>query len=94
MYRRLFSYLAPHRKRFALALAAMVVFGASDGCIPLLLKYVLDDVFVSHRIERLWLLIGSAVFTGDNPGFIRVHPAVSFDAGRTAKSSRIFAIRL
>ena len=58
LYFRLLSYLRDHRGAISIALGAMVVFGASDGAIPLLLKHFLDEVFVSRNEERLWLLVG------------------------------------
>ncbi|MCL4147258.1 UNVERIFIED_CONTAM: hypothetical protein GTU68_008329 [Idotea baltica] len=57
MYSRLLQYLKPHKRRFFAALGAMALFGATDGCIPLLLKHILDDVFVSHREDKLWVLV-------------------------------------
>ncbi len=37
----------------------MVIFGASDGAIPYLLKHVLDDVFGAGSREMLWFLVGA-----------------------------------
>ncbi|NDC37010.1 MAG: ATP-binding cassette domain-containing protein [Proteobacteria bacterium] len=44
-YRRVLSYLAPYRRQFGLALVCLVIFGATDGGVPFLVKHVLDDVF-------------------------------------------------
>lgn len=46
-YRRLVAYLKPYTGRFVVALILMVAFGATDGAVPFLVKYVLDGVF-SH----------------------------------------------
>ncbi|MCB0322008.1 MAG: ATP-binding cassette domain-containing protein [Bdellovibrionales bacterium] len=58
VYRRLLSYLTPYRKTFFLALGAMVMYGATDGAVPYLLKRVLDDVFGSQNETMLLYLVG------------------------------------
>jgi subfamily B ATP-binding cassette protein MsbA len=55
VYRRLVVYLRPYRGSFALALFCMVIFGASDGVVPFLVKSVLDGVFQEKREEYLYL---------------------------------------
>ncbi len=62
--RRLLGYLHPHRKRFFLALGTMVIFGATDGAVPFVLRYVLDDIFGSHDKNMLWLLVSMIVLFG------------------------------
>ena len=65
---RIFSFLKPQLKTFSLALLCMVLFGASDGALPLLIKQFLDGVFSSKDSTLLWMLpllvTGLAVFRG------------------------------
>ncbi len=56
MYRRIFKYLRPHYRKFWAALAFMVVFGATDGVVPFLVKYILDGVFTQRDEKLLWIL--------------------------------------
>lgn len=55
-YARVLGYVRPYRKSFAGALACMVVFGASDGAVPFLVKHVLDGVFAERDENLLYLL--------------------------------------
>ena len=55
-YRRLGSYLSPYKKQFAAAIAFMVLFGASDGAIPFLIKHILDGIFAEQQRSLLYLL--------------------------------------
>lgn len=68
IYRRLLRYLVPYQKRFGLALGAMVLYGATDGVIPFLMKSVLDDIFGDRNEMALKLLpiflVIFAVFRG------------------------------
>lgn len=54
-YRRMLSYLRPYRSQFSLALLALIIFGATDGGVPFLVKHVLDDVF--NRGDRSLLVV-------------------------------------
>ncbi|RMG39494.1 MAG: ATP-binding cassette domain-containing protein [Candidatus Dadabacteria bacterium] len=54
--RRILSYLKPYRRLFTAALLCMVVYGATDGVIPFLVKHTLDGVFVNHNKDLLYLL--------------------------------------
>jgi subfamily B ATP-binding cassette protein MsbA len=56
MYKRLLQYLKPHRRYFVGALLCMVVFGATDGIVPFLVKYILDGVFTKRDEQLLWIL--------------------------------------
>ena len=60
-YKRLLRYLRPYRGRFALALLAMSLYGATDGAVPYILKRVLDDVFSSHNKSLLEQLVVTIV---------------------------------
>ena len=57
VYRRLLGYLRPYRARFATALLAMSMYGATDGAVPYILKRVLDDIFGSQNVHMLWTLV-------------------------------------
>ncbi len=61
MYRRILRYLRPHKKGFTLALVCMVAFGATDGFVPFLIKYLLDGVFTQEKKDLLWLLPASII---------------------------------
>ncbi len=56
IYRRVLSFLRPYRSTFIVALAAMVIFGASDGGVPFLVKYTLDRIFSEQNRTYLYLL--------------------------------------
>ena len=63
VYRRLLCYLKPYRSRFALAMLAMVVYGSTDGLVPIILKKILDDIFGARDENILWfLVIGIVIF--------------------------------
>jgi len=61
IYLRLLAYLRPYRARFLCALAAMAVYGATDGAIPYVLKRVLDDIFGAQNERMLWLLVWTII---------------------------------
>jgi subfamily B ATP-binding cassette protein MsbA len=56
MYKRILAFLKPHKAPFLLAILCMVVFGATDGAVPFLVKYVLDGVFEAKDKTLLWVL--------------------------------------
>lgn len=58
MYKRIIRYLKPHRRQFWAALLLMVVFGATDGVVPFLVKYILDGIFTERNETLLWVLPG------------------------------------
>jgi subfamily B ATP-binding cassette protein MsbA len=68
VYRRLLRYLVPHKKKFFLALGAMIVYGATDGVVPYLLKRILDDVFGSRDQGMLYnlvlIIVGFSIIRG------------------------------
>lgn len=61
MYRRILGYLKPHKRYFWAALAMMIVFGATDGVVPFLVKRILDDIFTNRDATMLWILPGVIV---------------------------------
>ncbi len=56
LYRRVLKHLRPHRGTFFAALGCMVLYGASEGALPLLIKHVLDGVFDRRDEDFLKLL--------------------------------------
>ncbi|RME61725.1 MAG: ABC transporter ATP-binding protein [Candidatus Dadabacteria bacterium] len=64
--KKLLFYLAPYKLYLTVAVVCMALFGASEGVIPVLLRYVLDEVFQSHNQSLLYtlpfILIGFALF--------------------------------
>jgi len=52
-YRRVLRYLAPYKRQFAAALVCLVVFGATDGAVPFLVKHILDEVFANRNQSLL-----------------------------------------
>lgn len=68
VYSRIIRYLHPHRAGFIGALACMVIFAATEGGIPFMLKYMVDDVFQSKAMDKLYflpvLLISFSLFRG------------------------------
>ena len=68
IYKRMLRYLGPYRGSFALALVFMVLFGATDGGVPFIVKYILDGIFSSRNSQLLYLLpallVAFAIFRG------------------------------
>ena len=68
IYKRILAYLKPHKKKFFLALGCMVLYGATDGIIPFLIKDVLDKIFAAQDKKMLYILpvalIVFAIFRG------------------------------
>lgn len=58
MYKRILRYLRPHQRYFWSALLFMVLFGATDGVVPFLVKYILDGIFTQRNEGLLWVLPG------------------------------------
>lgn len=54
-YLKLLAYLKPYKKEFIVAIIFMVIFGATDGTIPFLLKYLQDDVFNAKSLDKAYL---------------------------------------
>ena len=47
--RRLLRYAAPYRGRFAIALMAMVLYGAGSAWLAWLVKPILDEVLIRQQ---------------------------------------------
>lgn len=53
---RLIAYLLRYKKAYAAALLCMLVFGASDGAVPFLVKHILDGVFAKQDKSLLYII--------------------------------------
>ncbi len=60
-YRRVMAYLVPYRWAFASAILCMALFGATDGIVPFLVKYMLDGVFSAKQRDLLYLIPAALV---------------------------------
>jgi subfamily B ATP-binding cassette protein MsbA len=59
LYRRLLRYLRPYIwPRFVLAVICMLVFSATNGAMPFLVRYIADDIFAEKNMFVLKLLPG------------------------------------
>ena len=56
MYKRVLRYLRYHRVAFFSALLCMVLFGATDCGLPLLVKLIADGLFADRDHDKLILL--------------------------------------
>lgn len=72
MYKRVLRYLRAHRFGFISALVCMVLFGATDGVVPFLVKYILDGVF-TNRDEKMLALLPIALM-----GFALIRAVADF----------------
>jgi subfamily B ATP-binding cassette protein MsbA len=60
IYKRVLGYIKPYKGPFFASLLCMILFGATDGILPLLLKNILDGVF-QNKDESMLLLIPGLV---------------------------------
>ena len=70
LYRRMLVYLRPYIwPHFALAVVCMLLFSATNGAMPFLIRYIFDDVFTNKNIFVLKVLPGViiGIFSGRNP---------------------------
>ncbi|HZE20851.1 MAG TPA: ABC transporter transmembrane domain-containing protein, partial [Desulfobaccales bacterium] len=56
LYKRLLTYLKPHKGRMIAAILAMVGVSAITALLAYLVKPVLDDIFFAKRLDMLYLL--------------------------------------
>jgi subfamily B ATP-binding cassette protein MsbA len=56
---RFWPYLRPHRRRFAWAVAAMCAVAAFNGGAVLLLKPIVDRIFIARDLRMLWLAVAA-----------------------------------
>jgi subfamily B ATP-binding cassette protein MsbA len=54
---RFWTYLRPHRRRFAWAVAAMCAVAAFNGGAVLLLKPIVDRILIARDLRMLWLAV-------------------------------------
>ncbi|GIX46465.1 MAG: hypothetical protein KatS3mg131_0676 [Candidatus Tectimicrobiota bacterium] len=55
-WRRLGTYVAPYRRRLAVAIVCGVLVSAVTSAAALLVKPLLDGIFVARDVRQLWLL--------------------------------------
>ena len=90
LYRRLLSYVAPHWRVFALAIAGTVVVAATEPMLPALLKPLLDGTFV-ERDETLirWMPLAIvALFVIRGAGEYVAHYGISWVGNRLVMDLR------
>jgi subfamily B ATP-binding cassette protein MsbA len=68
-YQRLLAYLRPYIwPRFAVALFATILFSATNGAVPFLIRFIYDDIFENRDAQMLTLMpfavFGLFVFRG------------------------------
>jgi|GEM_PF-3523693 len=56
---RFWPYLRPHSRRFAWAVAAMCAVAAFNGGAVLLLKPIVDRIFIARDLRMLWLTVAA-----------------------------------
>jgi subfamily B ATP-binding cassette protein MsbA len=56
---RFWEYLRPYRRRFAWAVAAMCAVAAFNGGVVLLLKPIVDRIFIARDLRMLWLAVAA-----------------------------------
>ena len=61
MINRILKYLSPYKTTLILAFLCMIVFGASDGVVPFIIKQILDKVFQEQDKNLLFLVIGGLI---------------------------------
>jgi ATP-binding cassette, subfamily B, bacterial MsbA len=62
IYRRLLVYLRPYVwPHFVLAVICMLLFSATNGAMPFLIRHIFDDVFTGRNLLALKMLPGSIV---------------------------------
>ena len=62
--RRFWAFISPYRRRWSLAVLAVLVFAASQIAIPLILRTVIDDALVEGAHDERLLAFGVLVFFG------------------------------
>jgi len=55
-FSKILNYLYPYKKYLVYSLIAMVIFGISDGGVPFLIRFILDDVFNTKNLALIYLL--------------------------------------
>jgi subfamily B ATP-binding cassette protein MsbA len=57
LYRRLLGYLRPYAwPHFTFAVVCMLIFSATNGAMPFLVRHVFDDIFAGRNLDRLRVL--------------------------------------
>ncbi|MFP6662957.1 MAG: lipid A export permease/ATP-binding protein MsbA [Deltaproteobacteria bacterium] len=68
-YRRLLNYLRPHIwPRFAVAIMATIIFSATNGVLPFLIRFIFQDIFDDKDVQKLAIMpfavLGLFLFRG------------------------------
>ena len=64
LYRRLLKYLRPYWwPHFSVAIVCMLLFSATNGVMPFLIRHIFDDVFTNKDLFALKILPGAIVAT-------------------------------
>ena len=78
LIRRLFAEVfRVHRARYVLAIACMAVGAATTAGIALLMRHVVNDVFVNRQMTMMWLLSAAVVGLSVTKGFAAYGQAVT-----------------
>ncbi len=56
VYRRLLSYVRPHRRLFLIGVLGMVLFAMTDATFALFIKYFVRNTFVAPNKDAVWLV--------------------------------------
>ena len=60
-YRRLLGYVKPYRSKLVLSLILSVIIAAAMPAIALLVKNVMDDIFIGRNVQMLQLIAGAVI---------------------------------
>jgi subfamily B ATP-binding cassette protein MsbA len=64
IYRRLLVYLRPYWwPHFTVAIVCMLLFSATNGVMPFLIRYIFDDLFTNKNLTALKILPGAIIAT-------------------------------
>ena len=63
---RLFAYARPYRRRLAWAVVGMLIYAVGSAGLPVLIKYIIDDVLPNQRYVAFtaWTIIGLYLLKG------------------------------
>jgi len=62
LYRRLLAYLRPYWwPHFTFAIVCMLLFSATNGAMPFLIRHIFDDVFTNKNLTALKILPGAII---------------------------------
>jgi ABC-type multidrug transport system fused ATPase/permease subunit len=67
MYRRIFAYARPYYRRLFLSILCGGLLSGTTTVLALLVKPVLDEIFIQHDTTKLFFLVCVASSTMDTP---------------------------